>query len=103
MSTQDKRQEIIKKVLGADDVEATMKAVLTTQGKAPQGAKMQIQFILACSQSKMVRNPAMPSLFDNIIRTQRDKVARFGEGAYPLSEKQIAVVARYFRQIVIKE
>lgn len=103
MSTQDKRQEIIKKVLGADDVEATMKAALTAQGKAPQGAKMQIQFILACSQSKMVRNPAMPSLFDDIIRTQRDKVARFGEGAYPLSEKQIAVVARHFGQIVIKE
>ena len=103
MSAQDKRQEVIKKILGADDVEATMKAALTAQGKAPQGAKMQLHFILACSKSKMVRNPAMPSLFDNIIRTHRQRVDRYGESAYPLSEKQIAVIAKHFAQIVIKE
>ena len=103
MSAQEQRQQVIAKVLTAPDVEAEMTRALAAQGKAPQGAKMQLHFILACSKSKMVRNDPMPSLMDDIIRTQRDKVARFGEGAYPLSEKQIAVIARHFGRIVIKE
>jgi len=98
-----KRQAVIKKVLGADDVEVTMKAALTAQGKAPQGAKMQLQFILACSTSRMIRNDPMPSLATDIIRTHRQRVDRYGESAYPLSEKQIEVVARHFGRIVIKE
>jgi len=100
MSAQEKRQEVIRKVLGADNVEATMKAALTAQGQAERGAEMQMQFILACSSSKRVRNDPMPSLFDDIIRTQREKIARYGERTYPLSEKQIAVVAKHFARII---
>ena len=100
MTAQEQRQQVIRKVLTAPDVEAEMTKALTAQGKAPQGARMQIQFILACSKSKIIRNDPMPSLADDIIRTQRDKVIHFGEGAYPLSEKQIAVIARHFERIV---
>ena len=103
MSAQEKRQEVIRKVLGADNVEATMKAALAAQGQAERGAEMQIQFILACSSSKLVRNDPMPNLFDDIIHTQREKIAHYGERTYSLSEKQIAVIAKHFARIVIKE
>ena len=93
-------QDIIKRVLGAENVEKEMMTTLTAQGNADRGARMQLGFILACSKSKMARNDPMPSLATDIIRDFREKVARYGDGTYPLSDRQIAVIARHFGQIV---
>lgn len=62
---------------------------------AEQG-EVRKQFVLALSLQAIAEKRRGPSdhLSDTIIAQQSHKIDRFGDKAFPLSEKQVAVIAR---------
>ena len=93
-------QEIVNRVLGVGtefgqaDIEKNIAQALIQQGTAPKGALMQDKFIDAISSSGKVIWGFETNVYVSIVRKLHDGVVRYGERAYPLSEKQIAIVAR---------
>lgn len=65
-----------------------------------QGAKGQFAFVEALERATITlgRNPRDNSTaYVGIMRGQREKIARFGDKAFPMTERQVAEVARTLR------
>ena len=75
-------------------IESGVKSALAQQGAAPKGAVMQDKFIDALFKSRYVTGGFQSDICISIVSKLHASVVRYGDSAYPLSEKQIAIVAR---------
>jgi len=71
-------------------------AMLSYQSTVDGGARMQVVTLLAIGHMMMKDHNVEPltGIGHSILMQVKERVTRFGKSAYPMSEKQIAVVAR---------
>lgn len=83
----------VRKMVEAKNA-ASLTNALVRWGSEEDGTKKQLILALTIQQAADDINGAnaIPSLADEILVQQSHKVERYGDKAYPLSEKQIAVI-----------